>query len=288
LPTHFSTASPPVVAAARKSSKTSSCKPRSSKRAKATRSSAALERQWRAYRRRGGDAERNALVESYQPLVREIARRFAGRLPRSVDPGDLATASNVGLMAAIESFDATRNVPFESYCELRVKGALIDELRTQDWLPRPWRDRAERHKRAVERLRAQQGREPAEEDIAAEMGLAPEEYRQFFSFAVPGQPTGSMPVSGAGGEPVHSLDIVPDRSLESPGDRLTREELLHLVTQRLTAQEARIVYLKYWEDLPMREIGELEGLSESRVCKIHTRLLERLQERFRVHVGEAE
>jgi RNA polymerase sigma factor for flagellar operon FliA len=97
-----------------------------------------------------------------------------------------------------------------------------------------------------------------------------------------------MPGSGAGGEQVHSLDIVPDRSLESPGDRLTREELLHLVTQRLTAQEARIVYLKYWEDLPMREIGELEGLSESRVCKIHTRLLERLQERFRVHVGETE
>jgi hypothetical protein len=90
-----------------------------------------LDRLWRAYRRRGGNPERNALVECYQQLVRDIARRFASRLPRSVDPGDLSTAANVGLMAAIESFDASRSVPFESYCELRVKGALIDELRTQ-------------------------------------------------------------------------------------------------------------------------------------------------------------
>ena len=246
------------------------------------------ERLWRAYRRRSGDAERNALVENYQSLVCEIARRFASRLPRSVDPGDLATASNVGLMAAIESFDPSRCVPFESYCELRVKGALIDELRTQDWLPRPWRDRAERHKRVLERLRAQAGREPAEEDVAAELNMSLADYRRFFSFAVPGQPAGSMPSEAGGAEAVHSLDIVPDRSLEGPAEKLTREELLRLVTQRLTTQEYRIVYLKYWEELPMREIGQLEGLSESRVCKIHTRLLERLQERFRVHVGYAE
>ena len=85
---------------------------------------------------------------------------------------------------------------------------------------------------------------------------------------------------GAGSSP---LDIVPDRGVDAPGEKLSREELMQLVGQRMTDQERRIVYLKYWEELPMREIGQLEGLSESRVCKIHARLIERLQNRLRVH-----
>ena len=84
-------------------------------------------------------------------------------------------------------------------------------------------------------------------------------------------------------EGAQSLDVVPDARSHDPGERLTREELLGLVAQRLSEQEYRIVYLKYWEELPMREIGEVMGLSESRVCKIHARLIERLQDRFRVH-----
>ena len=87
----------------------------------------------------------------------------------------------------------------------------------------------------------------------------------------------------AAGEAAPVLDVVPDKSVEAPGDRLTREELLRLVAQRLSEQEYRIVYLKYWEELPMREIGQLTGLSESRVCKIHARLIDRLKDRFRVH-----
>jgi DNA-directed RNA polymerase sigma subunit (sigma70/sigma32) len=91
---------------------------------------------WAVYREDRSDEHRNSLVEHYQPLIKEIARRFAARLPRSVDRGDLATASSFGLMSAIGGFDPERGVRFESYCELRVKGALLDELRTQDWLPR--------------------------------------------------------------------------------------------------------------------------------------------------------
>jgi RNA polymerase sigma factor for flagellar operon FliA len=246
-----------------------------------------LERLWRAYRRSRGLADRNALVEAYQDLVRDLARRFAHRLPRSVDPGDLATAANVGLIAAIESFDHRRRVPFESYCEVRVKGALIDELRAQDWLPRPWRTRVEQHKRALERLRADLAREPSDDELAHALGLSHEEYRELFAFALPGAPSGSMSNAPGIDDPVHSLEVVPDREQEAPSERLTREELLHLVTQKLSPQEYRIVYLKYWEDLPMREIGELEGVSESRVCKIHSRLVERLQERFGVHAQAA-
>lgn len=247
---------------------------------------AAIEALWAEYRRVPGDETRNRLVESYQTLVREIVRRFAMRLPRTVDRGDLDTAANVGLMSAVEGFDPERGVRFESYCELRVKGALLDELRSQDWLPRPWRQRLELHKRVLERLRSELGAEPTDEAVASVMRMDVAEYRQIFGKALPGAPAGSMPAGEGSEDALPSLEVVPDTNSDPPGERLTREELLHLVTQKLTEQEQRIIYLKYWEELPMREIGLLTGLSESRVCKIHARLLERLKDRFRVNVQD--
>ncbi len=245
-----------------------------------------LDRLWRRYRRRTDDEVRNRLVEEYQVFVREIVRRFATRLPRSVDRGDLETAANFGLISAIESFDNERGVRFESYCELRVRGALLDELRTQDWLPRPWRTRMERHKRVREKLRADLDREPREEEIARAMDLALGEYRQLFATGIPVQPSGTAPRTDGGDEEGHALDVVADTHSDAPGEKLSRDELLRLVAQRLTEQEYRIVYLKYWEELPMREIGQLEGLSESRVCKIHQRLLERLKDRLRANASD--
>lgn len=240
---------------------------------------------WDEYRTCPGYDTRNALVEAYQSLVGEIVRRFAGRLPRSVDRGDLQTAGSMGLIAAVEGFDPERGVRFESYCELRVKGALLDELRAQDWLPRPWRQRLEQQKRVTERLLGTLGRPPSDEEVAREMELGLDEYQQLFGMGLPTAPTGSM-ATDEEGELAPVLDVVPDLGGEAPGDRLNQEELLHLVTQKLSEQEYRIVYLKYWEELPMREIGELTGLSESRVCKIHARLIERLKDRFRVDVRE--
>ncbi len=241
---------------------------------------------WDAYFAAPGDQTRNQLVEAYQGLAKEIARRFGARLPRSVDRGDLLTAASVGLISAVEGFDPDRGVRFESYCELRVKGALLDELRSQDWLPRPWRQRIEQQKRAAEKLRSQLGRPPADDEVAAAMGLGLDVYQQTFGVGLPGTPLGSMPGEENDEDGGPALDVVADTSTEAPGERLSREELLTLVSQKLSEQEARIVYLKYWEELPMREIGELTGLSESRVCKIHTRLIERLQDRFRVHLDE--
>lgn len=245
-----------------------------------------LERLWAAHAASPTDDTRNRLVEAYQSFAQEIVRRFAYRLPRSVDRGDLSTAANVGLMSAISGFDPERGVRFESYCEVRIKGALLDELRTQDWLPRPWRQRLELQKRTLEALRAEHGREPADEDVAQAMGLSHETYVQVFGTGLPGVATGSMPQGDDAESSGSGLEVVPDTSSDPPGEKLTREELLQLVAQRLTEQEYRIVYLKYWEELPMREIGQLTGLSESRVCKIHARLLERLKDRFRVNLED--
>ncbi len=235
---------------------------------------------WANYRSEPGIETRNELVVAYHSLVRDVVRRFSARLPRSVDRGDLLTAGSVGLMSAIEGFDPERGVRFESYCELRVKGALLDELRTQDWLPRPWRQRVELQKRTVERLRSELGRRPDDDEVAEAMGLGIDTYRQVFGTGLPNAPTGSM-ASGDEEDGALTMEVVPDRQAEAPDERLSREELLKLVAQKLTQQEYRIVYLKYWEELPMREIGDLTGLSESRVCKIHAKLILRLRDRFR-------
>jgi RNA polymerase sigma factor for flagellar operon FliA len=238
---------------------------------------------WKAYRVNPCIETRNALVEAYHSFAEEVSRRFGARLPRSVDRGDLITAGNVGLMNAVVGFDPERGVRFESYCELRVKGALLDELRTQDWLPRPWRQRMEHQKRSIEALRSRAGREPSDEEVANEMGLAVELYQQLFGIGLPGTPSGSMAINGSDEDVMSTLEVVPDPGAADLDDGLSHEELLSLVTKRLTEQEFRIIYLRYWEGLAMRAIGELTGLSESRVCKIHVSLIERLQDRLGVH-----
>jgi len=250
---------------------------RAPSRARATE----LERLWSRYRTRHDDLLRNQLVEHYQPLVEELVRRFALRLPRNVDRGDLSTAANVGLMGALEGFDPERGVRFESYCELRVKGALLDELRTQDWLPRPWRARIELQKRTVERLRGQLSREPDEAEIALGMDMPLAEYRQLFGLGQTSAPLLTPTAPGPDDDSAPGLDIVADGQGEAAEEKLTRDEILRLVAQKLTVQEYRLVYLKYWEELSMREIGQLMDLSESRVCKMHMKLLERLKDRLR-------
>jgi RNA polymerase sigma factor for flagellar operon FliA len=245
-----------------------------------------LARLWKSYRRRTENAARNRLVEHYQPLVHEIVRRFAARLPRTVDRGDLDTAANVGLMAAIEGFDPERGVRFEAYCELRVKGALLDELRNLDWLPRLWRARFELQKRTLEHLRSTRDREPTDEEVAVAMMMPLQEYRHIFGCGLLGAPHGAAAEGEQDGEGPPGLDIVADTHADAPGEKLSRDEILRLVAQRLTGQEYRLVYLKYWEELSMREIGEMMRLSESRICKIHARLMERLKDRFRVGTEE--
>jgi RNA polymerase sigma factor for flagellar operon FliA len=238
---------------------------------------------WQAYWAQPTDDNRNRLVEAYQILVRRVVGRFGARLPKTVDRGDLNTAANVGLMSAIGHYDPGRRVRFEAYAEVRIRGALLDELRREDWLPRPWRQRVEQQKRSSEALRALLGREPRDEEVADDMKLSVDEYETLFGVGLPAAPGGSMSKAESDDDSMGSgLDVVPDTHSSPPGEELTRMELLRLVAQKLSSQEYRIVYLKYWEELSMREIGELTQLSESRVCKIHSRLMERLKDRFRV------
>ncbi len=239
-----------------------------------------VEALWAAYWESKSCSDRNRLVEEYQHIVQQVVGRLGARLPRSVDRGDLQTAGNVGLMAAIACFDPERGVRFEAYADMRIRGALLDELRCEDWLPRTWRQRMELRKRTLERLRAELNRQPFGKEVAMAMGLNFDEYELLFGVGLPGAPQGSMPLEHGDEDMDDSLARVPDSRCDVPGERLTRAELWRLAASGMTKQEFRIVYLKYWEELPMREIGLLTKLSESRVCKIHGRLLDRLKDRF--------
>jgi RNA polymerase sigma factor for flagellar operon FliA len=265
--------------------KTAKAAPKPTRKSQALRD-VQVEQLWASYRKDPSDEARNRLVEVYQALIKGIVRRFAGRLPRTVDRGDLGTAANMGLMSAIGGFDPERGVRFESYCELRVKGALLDELRAQDWLPRPWRQRMELKKRTIERLSGELGRAPTDDEAATEMGLEPEDYQQYFGRGLPSAPRGSMPGDDGDDDLSQALEAFPDRQSPAPDEHLIQSELLQMVTQRMNDQESRIFYLKYFQFMPMREIGQLTGLSESRVCKIHARLIDRLRNRFRVDQPE--
>jgi RNA polymerase sigma factor for flagellar operon FliA len=240
---------------------------------------------WLSYRKNEGDETRNRLVEFYFTFAKDLTRRFASRLPRSVDRGDLETAAHLGLMKAVVGFDPRHGVCFKSYCATRVKGACRDELRTQDWLPRPHRQRLERQKRIVERLRADLEREPHDEEVAGEMDLDIDVYERLFGVVPPGVPSGSMPAGSSDDELPLSLDAVPDPDGDAPGDKLSRDERMSLVLRATDDQERRILHLRYFEGWSMREIGEELALSESRVCKIHARLRERLKGRFSAQVS---
>lgn len=243
-----------------------------SSRSRKRKTASTIEKLWRAYARRPGDESRNRLVEHYQPLVADIVQRCSARLPRLVDRGDLDTAANLGLIGAIEGFEPARGVRFEVYCEWRVRGALLDELRSQDWLSRPARTRVEQQRRVCEELRARLRREPSEAELAVELGegLA----------AGLARPIHSGHSAEADEDAPAGLEVLADPDSDAPRERLGSDDLFRLVAQRLSVQEYQIVYLRYWEELSLREIGEVLHLSESRVCKIHARLLERLKERL--------
>ena len=158
----------------------------------------------------------------------------------------------------------------------RTQARCVPLVTRQTVLTR-WRQRVEEKKRTLERLRADLEREPFDEEVALAMGLSVEEYEFLFGVGLPGASNSSSPRRD---EPA-ALEVFADPRESQIGESLTRAELLHLMAQKMTELESRIVYLRYWEELSMREIGTLTDLSESRVYKIHTRLLERLKDRFR-------
>lgn len=237
---------------------------------------------WHNYHADRSVDARNRLVERYLPLVRYNAERIWARLPEGVELDDLISAGIFGLMDAIEAFDTTRGVKFETYCVPRIRGAMLDELRTMDWVPRLVRSKASKLEEARKSLEAQLGRPPRPDELAEKLGVSIEELH-----AMVGEATAVSLVSlnkkwyeTDSYKDVREIDILEDKKSEDPTGRLQNRDLMRLVTRGLNRNERLIIILYYYEDMTMKEIGATLDLSESRVSQMHSSIVSRLQQQL--------
>ncbi|NMH96123.1 FliA/WhiG family RNA polymerase sigma factor [Pseudonocardia acidicola] len=234
---------------------------------------------WRDYVAHRGRHQRDRLVVHYTPLVRGVAGRMAGGLPSYVDLADLVQSGVFGLLDAIERFDPERCTRFESYAAQRIRGAILDELRAQDWVPRTVRGRIRELERVQERLEGRLGRAVAPRELAAELGITLRELR---GMACPVQLVSVEALDeGAGTIPV--ADMLADDSVPDPMAVVQRRETsrqLSMAVGQLGERDRLVVRLYYLENRTLAEIGRMLGVTESRVCQLHTRLVTRLRGRL--------
>jgi RNA polymerase sigma factor FliA len=237
---------------------------------------------WLEYRRTKDKALRDRLILTFAPLVKYVAGRLGSGLPAHVDEGDLVSYGLLGLIGAIERYDPGRDIRFETYAVARIKGAIIDELRALDWVPRSVRSRAREIERAIAELESKLGTAPTDEQIAAKVGISVDELEESLanisrsSIAALDE---LWSVSGEGDQ-VSLLDTIEDTTGPRPQEALDESEMREALADaiaRLPEREKLVVTLYYYEELTLREIGEVLGVTESRVSQLHTKAILRLK-----------
>jgi RNA polymerase sigma factor for flagellar operon FliA len=234
---------------------------------------------WAEYHRDPSEKNRNPLVELYMSLVKYNAERIHGRLPAEVELDDLISAGSFGLLDAIRAFDPNRGVKFETFCIPRIRGAILDELRSMDWIPRVVRSRGQKIQQASTTLEAQLGRKPTHEEVAERMGMPVDEYLRILRKA---GTVSTISLSRTRYETdsfrdVQEIDIIEDRASLDPAMEVQKKDLRSLITKSLSRAERLVLILYYYEQMTMKEIGATLDLSESRVSQMHSAVLERLQ-----------
>ena len=235
---------------------------------------------WKAYKADQQDKQlRNRLIEQYLPLVKYNGERIWARLPEGVELDDLISAGVFGLMDAIDAFDLSRGVKFETYCVPRIRGAMLDELRTMDWVPRLVRSKASKLNEAMKNLEARLGRQPSDRELAEELGITVAELEKMIldANAVNLISLNKKWYETDSYKDVREIDILEDKKGEDPTRRIQKNDLMRLVTKGLNRNERLIIILYYYEELTMKEIGATLDLSESRVSQMHSSIVQRLQ-----------
>ncbi len=243
---------------------------------------------WKEYQKVRTEDTRNRLLEHYLPIVRYSAERLAAKLPGEVDTDDLISAGIFGMLDAIKAFDLSRGVKFETYCAQRVRGAILDELRSMDWVPRLVRSRSHKLERARSALEMEFGRQPTEQELAKKMKLKRADFRKLQRDA---KAVGMVSLSRKWFETdnnrdVREIDVLEDKRSENPFLHSQSKDIREWVTRGLSRAERLIVILYYFEEMTMKEIGETLALSESRVSQMHSAILERLRQHLKRNKNE--
>ena len=225
---------------------------------------------------------RNQLMERYFPLVKYNGERIWSRLPDGVELDDLISAGVFGLMDAIDAFDMERGVKFETYCVPRIRGAMLDELRTMDWVPRLVRSKASKLADGNKKLEAKLGRAPTVQELADHMELTVPELEKMVTDAnaVNLVSLNKKWYETDSYKDVREIDVLEDKRGEDPTHRVKKNDLMRLVTKGLNRNERLIIILYYYEELTMKEIGATLDLSESRVSQMHSSIVQRLQQQL--------
>jgi RNA polymerase sigma factor for flagellar operon FliA len=241
---------------------------------------------WAEFKRTGAADARDRLIIHYSPLVKYVAGRVSAGLPHSIEQSDLVSYGIFGLIDAIEKFDTSRNIKFETYAITRIKGSIIDELRSIDWVPRSVRAKARMVERAYAKLEAELLRAPSDAEVAAELGMSEDDLQQIFNqISFVGLIALDEVLSSGSGERGESTtlgDTIADRG-EGPVAAFEVEEMKHLLASainRLGDREKIVLTLYYYESLTLAQIGEVLGVTESRVCQIHTKAVLQLRSRL--------
>lgn len=225
--------------------------------------------------------EKNKLVIEYSPLIKFIAQKIAVRLPSNIELDDLISSGVIGLMDAIDKYDPTRDNKFKTYAEFRIRGAILDELRAQDWVPRSVRDKSKMLDKALIELESQLGRSPSEEEIATKLGLSMDEFYDLINQV--------RPVSLVSIDDANTLSNVDKKSIlnllegcrmNNPLVQLNMKSVKEVVAKAiedLPERQRLVLSLYYYEDLNLKEIGRILRVTESRVSQLHAQAVARLR-----------
>ncbi len=243
------------------------------------RSERPIEQVWQEFKKNSTEDLRNVLLEHYLPLVKYNAERVHTKLPDEVDVEDLMSVGIFGLMDAIDAFDMSRGVKFETYCSPRIRGAILDELRSMDWVPRLVRSRSSQVDHARKSLEMELGRTPTDEELAKKLKVGKEEFTKIRRDA---GAVGVVSLSRKwyetdSSKDVREIDVLEDARQVNPLTNAQKGDLKDMITRGLSRAERLIVILYYYEQMTMKEIGVTLDLSESRVSQMHSSILARLK-----------
>ncbi len=249
-----------------------------------------MEKNWRDYAKKPTKELRNFFMERYLHLVRYNAERIYARLPDEVDIEDLMSAGLFGLMDAIDAFDLDRKVKFETYCAPRIRGAILDELRSMDWVPRLVRHRTAKVEQARQQIEMESGRKATDAEVSARLNIDNEEFDKYKrdSSAVSVTSITRKCFSSDGSREMREIDVIKDTTQTNPVTDVQRTDLKDLMTKGLSRAERLIVVLYYYEGMTMKEIGQTLDLSESRVSQMHSSILARLKAHMQHRMRELE
>jgi RNA polymerase sigma factor for flagellar operon FliA len=237
---------------------------------------------WQEYRKSRDPRLRDRLILSYAPLVKFVAGRVGASLPAHVDEQDLVSYGLLGLIGAIERYDPEREIKFETFAMARIRGAIIDELRSLDWVPRSVRTRARQIERAIAVLERELMRAPTDAEIAKKLGVSRDELeeslREISRTSVAALDELWSP--SGGGDQIALIDTIEDGTGPDPESSLEQTEIKEALAEAISGlpeREKLVVTLYYYEELTLREIGDVLGVTESRVSQLHTKAILRLK-----------